>query len=119
MPAESADDPAAAMVGVAFYEAPARGAIPEWTNRFAVMQWEEWLGLDGVSPAADITVPTMVVHSDGSALPDNARRFHGLLAGPTGLTWPKGEHTAFYDRKPQVTQASRAAAAHLRSALGA
>jgi len=119
VPAESPDDPDAAMVGVAFYEDPARGLIPEWDNRFAVMQWEEWLTLDGVSPAAEIAIPTMVVHSDGSALPDNARRFHGLLAGPKGLTWLEGEHTQFYDTEPYVTQAARVAAAHLKTALGA
>jgi len=119
VPAESPDDPEAAMVGVAFYERPDRGLLPEWTNRFAVMQWEEWLTLDGVAPASRISVPTMVIHSDGSALPDNARRFHAALAGPKALTWLEGEHTLFYDTEPQVTQAARAAAGHLKTALGA
>jgi len=119
VPAESPDDPEAAMVGVPFYEDPTRGAIPEWTNRFAVMQWEEWLTLDGIAPASRIAVPTMLVHSDGAALPENVRRFHAALAGPKGLTWLEGEHTQFYDTEPFVTYAARAAAGFLKTALGA
>jgi fermentation-respiration switch protein FrsA (DUF1100 family) len=119
VPAESPDDPDAAMVGVPFYERPERGLVPEWTNRFAVMQWEEWLTYDAISPAARIGVPTALIHSDGAALPDNVRRFHAALAGPKTLVWTEGEHTEFYDREPLVTFAARAAAAHLRTALGA
>jgi len=119
VPAESPDDPAAAMVGVPFYESPERGRVPEWGNRFAVMQWEEWLTYDALAPAARITVPTALVHSDGAALPDNVRRFHAALAGPKTLVWMEGEHTAFYDTEPTVTAAARAAAGHLRTALEA
>jgi fermentation-respiration switch protein FrsA (DUF1100 family) len=119
VPAESPDDPDAAMVGVPFYEDRNRGAIPEWTNRFAVMQWEEWLTLDGLAPAAGIAIPSLFVHSDGAALPENVRRFHDAVRGPKALAWMQGEHTEFYDAEPLVTYAARAAAAHLRTALGA
>lgn len=118
VPAESPDDASAAMVGMGFYEDPARGNIPEWTNRFAVMQWPEWLTLDGLAPAPDITVPTIIIHSDGAALPDNVRRFHGALSGPKTLVWMEGEHTEFYDHEPLVTHAARTAAGHLRTVLG-
>ncbi|HLL38350.1 MAG TPA: alpha/beta hydrolase [Rubrobacteraceae bacterium] len=118
VPAESPDDPEAAMVGVEFYENPERGFIPEWTNRFAVMQWPEWLTLDGLAPARAIGVPTMMIHSDGAALPDNVRRFHAALSGPKTLVWMEGEHTQFYDHEPLITCAARAAAGHLRTALG-
>jgi fermentation-respiration switch protein FrsA (DUF1100 family) len=117
VPAESPDDADAAMVGVEFYEREDRGNIPEWTNRFAVMQWPEWLTLDGVAPARAIGVPTAMIHSDGSALPDNVRRFHAALAGPKSLVWMEGEHTEFYDHEPTVTYAARAAAGHLKTAL--
>jgi len=117
VPAESPDDPSAAMVGVPFYEQRDRGLLDEWTNRFAVTQWEEWLTYDAVEPASRIEVPTMLIHSDGAALPDNVRRFHGQLAGPKTLVWMQGEHTEFYDHEPLVTFAARAAAAHLRTAL--
>ncbi len=118
VPAESPDDQSAAMVGLPFYEDPGRGNIPEWTNRFAVMQWAEWLTLDGISPAPAIGVPTMMIHSDGSALPDNVRRFHAALSGPKTLVWTEGEHTEFYDHEPTVTYAARAAAGHLKTTLG-
>jgi hypothetical protein len=118
VPAESPDDEDAAMVGVEFYERTERGNVPEWTNRFAVMQWPEWLTLDGMAPATAIRVPTMMIHSDGAALPDNVRRFHAALAGPKTLVWMEGEHTQFYDHGPLVSHAARAAAGHLRTALG-
>lgn len=116
VPAESPDDETAAMVGVEFYEDPSRGNIPEWANRFAVMQWPEWLTLDGIAPAPAIGVPTMMIHSDGAALPDNVRRFHDALSGPKTLCWMEGEHTQFYDHEPLVSHAARAAAGHLRTA---
>jgi fermentation-respiration switch protein FrsA (DUF1100 family) len=117
VPAESPDDPMAAMVGVGFYEDPKRGNVTEWTNRFAVMQWPEWLTLDGVAPARAIGVPTVMIHSDGAALPENVRRFHAALSGPKTLVWMEGEHTEFYDHEPTVTYAARAAAGHLKTAL--
>jgi len=119
VPAESPDDPDAAMIGVGFYEDPERGNIPEWTNRFAVMQWPEWLTLDGIAPAPAIGVPTVMIHSDGAALPENVRRFHAALSGPKTLCWMEGEHTEFYDGEPLVSHAARAAAGHLKTALGA
>ena len=117
VPAESPDDGSAAMVGVGFYEDPDRGDIPEWTNRFAVMQWPEWLTLDGLAPAPAIGVPTIMIHSDGAALPDNVRSFHAALSGPKTLVWMEGEHTEFYDHEPLVTYAARAAAGYLKTAL--
>lgn len=119
VPAESPDDQSAAMVGVEFYEDPERGNIPEWTNRFAVMQWPEWLTLDGIAPAPAIGVPTIMIHSDGAALPENVRRFYAALSGPKTLCWMEGEHTGFYDHEPLVSYAARAAAGHLKTALGA
>ncbi len=119
MPAESPEDPEAAMVGVKFYEHEDRGKLPEWTNRFAVMQWPEWLTFDALSPARSVGVPSMFIHSDGAALPDNVRRFHAAVSGPKTLCWMEGEHTEFYDHEPLVTHATRAAAGHLRTALGA
>ena len=117
VPAESPDDGSAAMVGVPFYEDPNRGNVPQWTNRFAVMQWPEWLTLDGIAPARAIGIPTMMIHSDGSALPDNVRRFHAALSGPKTLVWAEGEHTEFYDREPQVGLSANVAAAFFRTVM--
>ena len=118
VPAESPNDESAAMVGVEFYENPNRGNISQWTNRFAVMQWPEWLTLDGLAPAPAIGVPTIMIHSDVAAFPDNVRRFHAALSGPKTLVWMEGEHTEFYDHEPLVTYVARTAASHLRTPLG-
>ncbi len=113
---------AAMFFPVDYYGNPARGAIPQWRNEFAVMGWKEWLELDAIQYAARICVPTLMVHSDGSALPQNARRFFAELATPEGekrLVWTDGEHTQFYDAEAQVSAAAAPLAAHFRRALAA
>lgn len=101
-----------------FYADPARGEIPQWTNRMAVMSWDEWLDLDGVAAAAEVGQPLLIVHSDGSALPDNARKALAAAKGPKDLFWTEGEHTQFYDSPAPVAKAAEAVAAHFRRTLG-
>jgi len=100
-----------------YYASTERGAVPQWTNRFAVMSWAEWLTFDAIAAASDVTVPTLMVHADEAALPDNARRFFGALAGPKHLFWTNGTQTDFYDREPQVGLAIDVAVAHFRRTL--
>lgn len=121
VPAASTTDKTAAMYQVDFYSSADRGLIPQYDNRYAVMGWPEWLGLDGLALAPAVRVPTTVVHSDGSALPANARTFYQDLATPAAdkhLVWLTGQHTDFYDREPQVTQAAAAVAQHFARTLG-
>lgn len=104
-----------------YYGDPLRGALPEWHNEFAVMGWREWLELDAMPYASRIRVPALMVHSDGSALPDNVRRFFEAVATPAErkrLLWMEGEHTQFYDREQQVTAAARSLIEFFRQALG-
>jgi alpha/beta superfamily hydrolase len=101
-----------------FYTDATRGAVPQWTNRMAVMSWTEWLDLDGVAAAAKVTQPLLVVHSDGSALPDNVRKAFAAATGPKDLLWTQGEHTQFYDEPALVAKAADAVAAHFRRTLG-
>ncbi len=118
VPACSDTDEAAAMYGpFTFYLDPARGAIPEWTNRFAVMSWPEWLRFDGVRYGADIDAPTVVVHSEGAAVPDGARQFFANLAGPKDIFWTQGAQFDFYDQEPQVGKAVAVAANHFAQTL--
>lgn len=118
VPAQSEADPDAAMFfPIDYYTSPARGKVPAWTNRFAVMSWPEWLQFDAISPAPRITVPYLAVHSDQSALPDNLRRFHAAVAGPKTLVWTEGEQTQFYDLDPYVGRAVDAVAGHFRRTL--
>jgi fermentation-respiration switch protein FrsA (DUF1100 family) len=101
-----------------YYAQRDRGAVLEWTNQFAVMSWSEWLTFDGVAVAPSVSVPTLMVHADEAALPENARRFHAALPGPKHLFWTAGTQTDFYDREPQVGLAIDIAVAHFRRTLG-
>ena len=60
---------------------------------------------------------TAFLTADGSALPDNVRRFHAALSGPKTLVWAEGEHTEFYDREPQVGLSANVAAAFFRTVM--
>lgn len=118
VPAYSQGDTNAAMSGdVSYYGSRDRGVIPEWTNQFAVMSWHEWQEFDALAIAPQITAPTLMVHSDGSALPDNARRFYTSLNGEKRLVWSEGQHLDFYDRDPQVAMAVDAVANHFQATL--
>jgi fermentation-respiration switch protein FrsA (DUF1100 family) len=100
-----------------YYVNKERGAIAAWDNRFPVMAWKEFLEFDGVAPAASISVPTIIVHSDNSALPDNVRRFHANLKGPKSLYWAEGNHLDFYDKPELVAEAADAVASYFHRVL--
>jgi uncharacterized protein len=118
VPAYHPTERAAMMGNVPYYARHDRGMVPQWHNRFATMSWVEWLKMDAVHPyAGKINIPTLMVHSDKSALPANVRTFYGLLAGPKELKWTEGEHTEFYDKDEQVTDAADAVAAHFHRTL--
>jgi uncharacterized protein len=97
-----------------YYVNSKRGAIPQFVNSMAVMSWEGWLAFNPVASAAKVTQPTLIVHSDDSALPDQARKVHSLLSGKKELAWLKGGHFDFYDNDAKVTEASAAATGFLR-----
>jgi uncharacterized protein len=114
------DNPAAAMnFEGGYYASSDRGVIPAWTNRFAVLSWPEWINLDGVAAASEVRVPTLFVHSDGSALPDNVRRAYAALRAPKALFWTDGNHFDFYDQEPYVSRAANIIAAHFAEHLHA
>ena len=112
------DQTAANVAPLPYYFDPARGAVPEWRNAFAVMAWDSMLDFDPVSKASKVTAPTLVIHSDGSAFPEQARKVFDLLAGPKELHWAEGGHLDFYDQAKQVHDAADRAAAHFRTRLG-
>jgi uncharacterized protein len=112
-------DQSASHVGpMEYYMDQARGGgVSEWTNAFAVMSWEPWLDFDPVSEAARVTAPTLIVHSDGCALPEQARKAYDLLSGPKTLHWTDGYHFDFYDEAGKVREAADAINAHFRNHL--
>ncbi len=98
-----------------YYVNPARGKIPAWTNSMAVQSWSPWLSFDPVLAASNVRVPTMIIHSDDSAFPDQAKKVYGLLAGPKELSWQQGGHFEFYDNPTKVKLASAEAVRFVRA----
>lgn len=118
MAAISETDPTAAMVGpFDYYLDPARGAIPEWDARLAVMSWEPWLTFAPITVAPEITIPVQMVHSHDGAVPDGAAAFYDGLAGPKDIVWTEGAQLDFYDQPAQVAVATPAIVAHLTATL--
>jgi fermentation-respiration switch protein FrsA (DUF1100 family) len=119
VPVADASDPDAAMpMEIDFYTDPNRGRIAGWPNRFAVMAWREWLTLDAVALAPEVTAPTLIVHSQDGAIPSGARRFYEALRCPRQLVWMPGTQFDFYDDPPTVERALEHAVRHLRRHLG-
>lgn len=103
-----------------YYTSPQRGVIPAWKNQFATMSWVDWLNLDSINQVAPkITQPILMIHSDESALPDNVRRFYGLVKAPKQMYWTKGRHLNFYDRDKEVSDAVQALTGHFQNTLAA
>ena len=49
----------------------------------------------------------MVVHSDYSAFPDQAKRFYAQLKGEKELVWADGNHFDYYDSLAQIDNAAK------------
>ncbi len=81
------------------------GGVEAWENAFAVMSWETWLDFSPMEKAPKIKTPFMIIHSDGSALPDNAKQFYKELSGEKELVWLEGYHFDFYDQEVRVNEA--------------
>jgi uncharacterized protein len=62
----------------------------------------EFLDFDPVSEASAITTPTMVVHSDGCAFPEEAKKLYSGLRGEKELVWADGTHFDYYDAPAQI-----------------
>ncbi|NUT86159.1 alpha/beta hydrolase [Pseudomonas corrugata] len=96
-----------------YYMDPSRGGgVRAWRNEFAVMAWELWLDFDPLAQAAHVTAPALIIHSDGSAFPDQARKVYERLAGPKALAWLEGGHYDFYDQASTVRQSADRLATH-------
>lgn len=120
VPAQSESDKSAAMpFPPIYYGNPQRGSVATWDNRFAVMSWEPWKAFDAMRLAGQVKQPTLVVHGDNCALPDNARKFYANLGGPKELFWITDSHLDLYDQPASVTKAGNAVATHFALTLHA
>jgi len=75
-----------------------RGDIPEWSNQFAVMSWEDWLSFSPFPEANQIKQPVLMIHSEQAVLPDNAKQFFTQLTTTNKvLRWMDATQVDFYD----------------------
>lgn len=101
------DSAAAMFFPLDYYSNKDRGKVPAWNNQFAVMGWKEWMTMNAIDGIGEkITCPVIMVHSDGSSLPDNVKRFYNMVSSKNKkLAWLEGEHTQFYDDDAHVDAA--------------
>ena len=113
IPSISTEDESAAMYGpYDYYLNPERGAINEWSaDKFAVMSWEDWLTADPMPSAANLTVPTLMIHSDGAVLPQYTKNYFEKIASTDKkLHWMETELESpfhqfnYYDQDEEVNE---------------
>lgn len=119
IPAISTEDESAAMYGpYDYYLNPDRGAIAQWSNdKFAVMSWEDWLTADPMPTADQITVPTLMIHSNGAVLPQYTKNYFERIATENKeLHWMDTELESpfhqfnYYDQESEVSESVAKAA---------
>jgi len=79
-----------------YYGTP-RGAVPNYTNAFAVQSWAYTSTFDAIGAAKLIRVPTIVIHSERALAPSLARRFQADLNNARALWLESSGQTDFYD----------------------
>ena len=100
-----------------FYGTP-RGAVPNYTNSFAVQSREFTLPFDAMTVAERIRVPTLMVHSERALLPALARQFYERLKAPKQQLWLQSRgQIDFYDDPALIDASADSIATHFRSTL--
>src|SRR4051812_3771539 len=77
----------------------------EYRNEAALMGLEQFFDFDPASQASALTTPTMVVHSDGCAFPEEAKKLYDGIQGDKELVWADGNHFDYYDSQAQIDNA--------------
>lgn len=115
----SETDVTAAMVGpFEYYLNPEIGQVPNWSHdKFAVMNWENWLTYRPVAAADGIKVPTLIINSEGAATSAAASEFVSRLQGEKEEVWLEGGQLDFYYKEAQVSVAIEQLVAHFKKAL--
>lgn len=102
----------------AYYGTP-RGAVTNYTNAFAVMSREYTLPWDAQSRASQITIPTLMIHSQNALAPDLARKFYENLAGDKQEIWVESQgQIDFYDDPKLIEPAASRIAEHFAKYMG-
>jgi hypothetical protein len=114
---DEANDRAGMFILLDYYANPSRGRIPAWRNEMNEMTWLNWLTFDGLRAAERLTIPTLFVHGDECALPDNVKRVHARMPGPKKLIWHSGFQVDYYDQPKLVRLSVDATHEHFTGTL--
>lgn len=121
VPAYSEVDPAAINFGregnYDYYLMESRANVPQYRNEAALMGMTAFLEMDPIRTAASVSTPAIVVHSDGCAFPEQAKKLFAALGGAKELAWEDGTHYQYYDAEPQVDKAVERVSRFLRTQL--
>ena len=105
-------------IGGYYYE-PARGAVPEYDNRWNQAGWEGWLTYHPADNPQRLDKPLAMVHSEAAAIPQGVRTFLEGYAGEATMQWLEDvTQFDFYDNPEDVTRAADTMAEHFRANAG-
>jgi fermentation-respiration switch protein FrsA (DUF1100 family) len=100
-----------------YYGTP-RGAVQNYTNRFAVQSFAYTTPFDAQEATVRIRVPFLLVHSERALAPPLARRFYGSISGRKLELWLESRgQIDFYDDPRLINPAADAIADHFATAL--
>lgn len=86
-----------------YYLNPRRGNVPTYRNQLNTLSFKYMYLPDPIAAASDISVPAIIVHSDGCALPGQAKAFYEVLASQKKeYADGGGSHFDYYDKPEQV-----------------
>ncbi|MEM8607697.1 MAG: alpha/beta hydrolase [Myxococcota bacterium] len=112
--AASTTDDTSLMFQAPYYTEPDRGLVETYDNQFNVASWEPWLTYDAQASADRLEKPTLVVCSEGAALPASAHAYIKRTQAPITQLWLDDDITQFdfYDRQDVVCRSVDAVAEH-------
>lgn len=110
---------AAMFFPVDYYAKESRGAVPTWTNNFAVMSWEPWLTYDGIASSKKVSVPTIMIGSEKQFLPDGSKTaFENIGNKQKRAVWMNEyQHDQFYDDPEVITKSVTELTRHFKANL--
>ncbi len=100
-----------------YYGTP-RGAVPNYTNGFAVQSLAYTAPFDAQEAASRIQVPFLLVHSEHALAPALARKFYAAVTTPKHELWLESEgQIDFYDDDRLIGAAADAIADHVAATV--
>ncbi len=89
-----------------YYHDPARGAVPEYDNKWDQTSWEGWLTYHPADSPQRLDKPLAVVHSEAAAIPEGVKSFIKGVTGEAVMQWLQDvTQFDFYDNPEDVRRA--------------